>query len=89
MLLRCLPWLTAGLLACTFLPLLSDFPSTGDLIALALVPIIVGSALLMPWERLPTWAQAIPPLLPFAMVALVPPLTRASRRRTRRSSSCR
>ena len=70
-LLRCLPWLTAGLLACTFLPLLSDWPSTGDVIALSLVPIIVGSALLLPWERLPTWVQAVPPMLPFVMVALV------------------
>ena len=70
-LLRCLPWLTAGLLACTFLPLLSDWPSTGDVIALSLVPVIVGTALFLPWERLPTWMQAIPPLLPFAMVALV------------------
>ena len=70
-LLRCLPWLTAGLLACTFLPLLSDWPSTGDVIALSLVPVIVGTALFLPWERLPTWMQAIPPVLPFAMVALV------------------
>jgi hypothetical protein len=46
-LLRCLPWLTAGLLACTFLPLLSEWPSTGDLIALALVPMIVGTALFL------------------------------------------
>ena len=69
--LRVLPWLTAGVLACTFLPLLPDWPSTGDLLALALVPVIVGSALLLPWERLPTWTQAIPALLPFVMVALV------------------
>jgi diguanylate cyclase (GGDEF)-like protein len=70
-LLRCLPWLAAGLLACTFLPLLSDWPSSGDLIALALVPVIIGSALLLPWERLPAWTQAVPALLPFVMVAVV------------------
>jgi diguanylate cyclase (GGDEF)-like protein len=70
-LLRCLPWLTAGVLACAFLPLLPDWPSTGDLIALGLVPVIIASALLLPWERLPTWTQAIPALLPFGMVALV------------------
>ncbi len=70
-LLRVLPWLTAGVLACVFLPLLPDWPTTGDLIALALVPVIVGSALFLPWERLPTWTQAVPPLLPYAMVALV------------------
>jgi diguanylate cyclase (GGDEF)-like protein len=69
--LRCLPWVGAGVLACLFLPLLPDWPSTGDLIALALVPVIVGSALLLPWERMPTWSQAIPALLPFVMVALV------------------
>ena len=69
--LRCLPWVTAGVLACTFLPLLPDWPSTGDLLALALIPVIVGSALLLPWERLPAWTQAIPALLPFVMVALV------------------
>jgi diguanylate cyclase (GGDEF)-like protein len=69
--LRCLPWVTAGLLACMFLPLLPDWPSTGDLLALTLVPVIIGSALLLPWERLPTWSQAIPALLPFVMVALV------------------
>ena len=69
--LRCLPWVTAGVLACVFLPLLPDWPSTGDLIALAMIPVIVGSALLLPWERMPTWSQAIPALLPFVMVALV------------------
>ena len=70
-LLRCLPWLTAGVLACGFLPLLPDWPTTGDLIALAMVPVIVGSAVVLPWERLPTWSQAVPPMVPFAMVALV------------------
>ena len=71
MLLRCLPWLTAGVLACAFLPLLPDFPSTGDALALALVPVIIASALLLPWARLPTWTQAVPALIPFVMVALV------------------
>ncbi len=69
--LRCLPWVTAGMLACVFLPLLPDWPSTGDVIALATIPVMVGSALLLPWERLPTWSQAIPPLLTFVLVALV------------------
>jgi diguanylate cyclase (GGDEF)-like protein len=69
--LRCLPWVTAGVLACAFLPLLPDWPTTGDMIALALVPVIVGCALFLPWERLPAWTQAIPALLPFVMVALV------------------
>jgi len=62
---------TAGVLACGFLPLLPDWPSTGDVLALAMVPVIVGGALVLPWERLPAWTQAIPALLPFVMVALV------------------
>jgi diguanylate cyclase (GGDEF)-like protein len=70
-LLRCLPWLAAGVLACGFLPLLPDWPTTGDLIGLALVPVVVLMALFVPWKRLPMWTQAIPLLLPFAAVALV------------------
>ena len=69
--LRFLPWVSAGLFACAFLPLLSDFPAVGDLIALALVPMIIGSAVLLPWERLPLWTQAVPALLPYAMIALI------------------
>jgi diguanylate cyclase (GGDEF)-like protein len=69
--LRCLPWLAAGVLAYSFLFLLGDWPTTGDLLALALVPAVVGSALLVPWERLPMWMQTIPLLLPFVAVALV------------------
>jgi len=61
----------SGGLACLFLPLPSEWPSAGDLIARALVPVIVGLALFAPWERLPTWTQAVPALLPFVMVALV------------------
>jgi diguanylate cyclase (GGDEF)-like protein len=70
-LLRCLPWVAAGMLAYSFLFLLGDWPTTGDLVALAIVPLVVGSAVLVPWERLPMWMQAIPLLLPFAAVALV------------------
>jgi diguanylate cyclase (GGDEF)-like protein len=70
-LLRCLPWFAAGVLAYSFLFLLSDWPTTGDLLALALVPMVIGSAVLVPWERLPMWTQTIPMLLPFIAVALV------------------
>jgi diguanylate cyclase (GGDEF)-like protein len=59
------------MLAFTFVPLLPDWPTSGDLIALALLPAIVAMALLVPWERLPTWTQAIPAMIPFVMVALV------------------
>jgi diguanylate cyclase (GGDEF)-like protein len=69
--LRCAPWLAAGLLAFAFVPLLPDWPTTGDWLALALVPVVVGSAVLVPWARLPMWTQTIPLLLPFVAVALV------------------
>jgi diguanylate cyclase (GGDEF)-like protein len=70
-LLRCLPWLAAGMLAYAYLLLLPDWPTTGDLIGLALIPVVVLTALFLPWERLPTWMQAIPLLIPFAAVAVV------------------
>jgi diguanylate cyclase (GGDEF)-like protein len=70
-LLRCLPWLAAGVLAYGYLLLLPDWPTTGDLIGLALVPVVVLTALFVPWDRLPTWTQAIPLLLPFAAVGAV------------------
>jgi diguanylate cyclase (GGDEF)-like protein len=57
--------------AYTFLLLLPDWPTTGDLVALALVPVVVVTALFVPWERVPMWMQAIPLLIPFAAVALV------------------
>jgi diguanylate cyclase (GGDEF)-like protein len=59
------------MLAYSFLFLLSDWPTTGDLLALALVPMVAGSAVLVPWERVPAWMQTLPLLLPFVAVALV------------------
>src|SRR5262249_32603422 len=54
------------------LPLLpGGATKTGDLMAAALVPVIIVAALITPWERLPSWVQAIPALVPFVMVALV------------------
>jgi diguanylate cyclase (GGDEF)-like protein len=70
-LLRCLPWLAAGVFAYSFLLLLPDWPTTGDLIALAFVPVVVITALFVPWGRLPMWMQAVPLLLPLVAVALV------------------
>jgi diguanylate cyclase (GGDEF)-like protein/PAS domain S-box-containing protein len=44
----------------------------GELIAAGLlVPPLVASVYLVPWWRLPAWAQAAPPLLYFAIVALL------------------
>jgi diguanylate cyclase (GGDEF)-like protein len=69
-LLRCLPWLAAGLLAYSFLLLLPEWPTTGDLISLALIAAVIATALLIPWERLPAWTQSLPLLLPFVAVAV-------------------
>ncbi len=64
--LRYAPWLAAGLLAFTFIPLMGEI-KTGDLLATGLLVLFVATAALLPWNRLPTWAQALPPLLPFVM----------------------
>jgi len=70
--LRLLPWVAAGVLAFALLPLLPGGVSeTANLIAGALVPVIVIAALVVPWRRLPAWMQAVPPLVPFVMVALI------------------
>jgi diguanylate cyclase (GGDEF)-like protein/PAS domain S-box-containing protein len=44
----------------------------GEVIAAGLLaPLLVASVYLVPWWRLPAWAQAAPPLLYFAIVALL------------------
>jgi diguanylate cyclase (GGDEF)-like protein len=69
--LRLLPWVGSGVLAFILLPLLPGATDLGNLIAGALIPISVAWALLPRWERYPAWMQALPPLLPFVMIALV------------------
>jgi diguanylate cyclase (GGDEF)-like protein len=69
--LRLLPWVGSGVLAFILLPLLPGATDLGNLIAGALIPISVAWALLPRWERHPAWMQALPPLLPFVMIALV------------------
>jgi diguanylate cyclase (GGDEF)-like protein len=69
--LRLLPWVGSGVLAFVLLPLLPGATDLGNLIAGALIPISVAWALLPRWERYPAWMQALPPLLPFVMIALV------------------
>jgi diguanylate cyclase (GGDEF)-like protein len=64
--LRYAPWLAAGLLAFTFIPLMGEI-KTGDLIATGLLVLFVAVAALLPWSRLPSWVQALPVFLPFAM----------------------
>jgi diguanylate cyclase (GGDEF)-like protein len=69
--LRLLPWVGSGVLAFVLLPLLPGAGNLGNLLAGLLIPISVALALLPRWERHPAWMQALPPLLPFVMVALV------------------
>jgi diguanylate cyclase (GGDEF)-like protein len=71
-LLRCIPWLVAGLLAFSFLALLPDRLNWANLVSVGLlVPVILASVPLVRWERLPYWVQAIPPMLPLLMVLLI------------------
>jgi diguanylate cyclase (GGDEF)-like protein len=69
--LRLLPWVGSGVLAFVLLPLLPGANNLGNLITAVLLPISVVLALLPRWERHPAWMQAVPPLLPFVMIALV------------------
>jgi diguanylate cyclase (GGDEF)-like protein len=64
--LRYAPWLAAGLLAFTFIPLMGEI-KTGDLIAAGLLVVFVATAAMLPWNRLPSWVQAVPIMLPFVM----------------------
>jgi diguanylate cyclase (GGDEF)-like protein len=69
--LRLLPWVGSGVLAFVLLPLLPGAGNLGNLLAAVLLPISVVLALVPRWERHPAWMQAVPPLLPFVMIALV------------------
>jgi diguanylate cyclase (GGDEF)-like protein len=69
--LRCAPFVAAGLLSFAILPLLPDPTNWGNLVAAALVPVILGSVVVVPWHRLPAWVQAVPTLLVFVAVAFV------------------
>ncbi len=69
--LRIIPFLLAGALAYVLVPLLPGTRGPGDVIAFAMVPVLIAVVLATPWERLPAWPQALPPLAVFVMVALV------------------
>jgi diguanylate cyclase (GGDEF)-like protein len=69
---RIAPFVVVAILAMAlalFLP--ADQRGTETLIATLLIPPLVASAFVVPWQRLPRWTQAIPPLLYFVVVALV------------------
>jgi diguanylate cyclase (GGDEF)-like protein/PAS domain S-box-containing protein len=69
---RIAPFVLAGILPFALVPVAGlSFADPRVAIAAGMVPLIVGSALLVPWERLPAWPQAIPPLAYFALLALL------------------
>jgi diguanylate cyclase (GGDEF)-like protein/PAS domain S-box-containing protein len=69
---RIAPFVAAGLLPFALVPVAGlSYADPRVAIAAAMVPLIIGSALLLPWERLPAWTQAIPPLAYFAVLALL------------------
>jgi len=69
---RIAPFVIAGILPFALLPVAGlSYADPRVAIAAAMVPLIVGSALLVPWGRLPAWPQAILPLAYFVMLALL------------------
>jgi diguanylate cyclase (GGDEF)-like protein len=69
---RSAPFLGAMLLALAVLPL----PPDGDrpvavLLAVGLTALIVATVVLAPWHRLPRFAEAVPPLAYFVVIALL------------------
>lgn len=68
---RLAPFVAAGTLAFLLIPFLPGGLGTEELVAIALVPLVVVAALVLPWSRLPSWAQAVPAMAPFLMTALV------------------
>ena len=71
-LLRIAPFLATGALPFLLLPLLGVSLADWRVgLAFAISLGIVGTALLLPWERLPHWTQALPVLAGFAVIALL------------------
>ncbi len=69
---RIAPFVVAGILPFALVPVAGlSFADTRVAIAAAMVPIVVASALLVPWQRLPAWPQAILPLSYFVILALL------------------
>jgi diguanylate cyclase (GGDEF)-like protein len=68
--LRIVPFVAAGGLAYAFGPLLPG-TSSGDVLVGVAAVFMLAFVLLVPWERLPAWAQMLPTLSVFAMVAIV------------------
>ncbi len=71
-LLRIAPFLATGALPFVLLPFLGvSFADWRVVMAFAISVAIAASALLLPWERLPHWTQALPVLAGYAVIALL------------------
>ena len=69
---RFVPFVLAGVIPFLLLPAVGiSLTDTRVLVAAALVTVIVAAALMLPWGRLPAWAQAIPPIAYFVVFALL------------------
>ena len=69
---RIAPFVVAGVLPFALVPMAGlSFADPRVAIAAAMVPLVVGAALLVPWERFPAWPQAILPLSYFVILALL------------------
>jgi diguanylate cyclase (GGDEF)-like protein/PAS domain S-box-containing protein len=69
---RFAPFAAAALAAFVAVIAVGTRSRAGELVVAALlVPTLVASVYLVPWWRLPAWAQAAPPLLYFAIVGLL------------------
>jgi diguanylate cyclase (GGDEF)-like protein/PAS domain S-box-containing protein len=69
---RIAPFVAAGIVPFALVPVAGlSFADPRVAIAAAMVPLIVGSALLVPWERFPAWPQAILPLAYFVILGLL------------------
>ena len=69
---RIAPFAVVALAAFVAVLLIGTRSRAGEVIVAGLlVPALVASVYLVPWWRLPAWAQAAPPLLYFAIVALL------------------
>ena len=69
---RIAPFVVAGILPFALVPVAGiSFADPRVAIAAAMVPIIVLTALFVPWNRLPAWPQAILPLAYFVVLVLL------------------
>jgi diguanylate cyclase (GGDEF)-like protein/PAS domain S-box-containing protein len=69
---RIAPFVAAGILPFALVPVAGlSFTDPRVAIAAAMVPLVVGSARLVRWERFPAWPQAILPLSYFVILGLL------------------